>query len=498
MSLLTRNFAANFGASIVAAVVALLVIPLYIRVLGMEPYGLIAFYLALRAALQVLDLGAGSVVNREVARYAVRGDDSAEGQDGLYTVQVLYWVVAAAIGVAIVASAPVIATNWLVAKNLSSEAMTASIRLIGILIAIQWPVAFYQSALLGLQRQVVLNVVLTLALLVTHAAALALMLWRPSVEIFFLCAIGVAFLQVTTLAGTFWRSMPPARARAFRPGALRPLARFALGVGAISVIGVILAHADKVILSVVLPLDRFAHYSIAAMIAGALVVITAPVFNTIYPRYSALFAVSQKDAIAELHHFSTQLVTVAVVPAALTIIFFCRDIVEIWTRSATTAESVAPLAMLLVGGSAVNGVMTIPYALQLSHGWTRPALIFGILAVVGYLPFMFLMAISYEGEGAAFSWLLFNVVYFVVMAPIIHRHLLPGTFAEWLGLDVLLPTVCAAAVVALAAALPRFQSEVARLALITGTCAVAVLVTGGAAGRIRRWALQKLRAGRSS
>jgi len=490
MSRLTRNFAANVGASIAATLVALLVIPLYIRLLGMEPYGLIAFYLALRAALQVLDLGVGPVVNREVARYSAIRDGPSDAQDALYTFQGLYWLVAAALGTAIVFAAPVIARDWLHAESLSAESMTSSVRLMGVLIAIQWPIAFYQSALLGLERQVALNSILTSALLLTHAGALALITWRARVEIFFLCAIVVSAVQVSVLAWTFWRSMPSQATRLFRLGALRRVARFAIGVGAIGVTGVILAHADKVLLSSVLSLERFAHYSIAAMIAGALVVITTPVFNTVYPRFSALVAASKDDAVRELHHFSTQLVTVAVVPPALTIVFFARDIVEIWTRSAATAGFVAPLAMFLVAGAAVNGVMTLPYALQLSHGWTRPALVFGIAATVIYLPLMYFMAVTFGAEGAAVSWLVMNVCYFVIMAPIIHRHLLPGSFAAWLGRDVLLPSASAAAVIALAAeVVPRAESYAGRLVMIVGVYGTGALIATVAAGRIRSWVL---------
>ncbi|HEV7239991.1 MAG TPA: oligosaccharide flippase family protein [Thermoanaerobaculia bacterium] len=492
MSRLTRNFAANFGASIAAALVALLVIPLYVRRLGMEPYGLIAFSIALRAALQVLDLGLAPVVNREVARYVADRESSSDAQDVLYTFQGLYWCVAVLVGAVIVTFAPSIAKDWLDAKSLSVESVTLSVRLIGILIATQWPIAFYQSALLGLERQVSLNGILTAALFVTHACALSLMVWWPRVEIFFLVAIAVGVIQVTALAWIFWTSMPP-EVRTFRLTALRHVARFTLGVGAISVTGVILSHMDKMIVSVVLPLERFAHYSMATMIAGALVLITTPVFNTVYPRFSALAAASENDAVRELHHFSTQLVTVAVVPAALTIIFFSRELVEIWTGSAATAALVAPLAMFLVAGAALNGVMTVPYALQLSHAWIRPALIFGVAATLAYLPLVPFLALKFGAEGAALSWLLMNATYFAVMAPIIHRHLLPGSFPEWLGRDVLLPSGCAAAVVAVcAAALPRAESAFGKLAMIAGTYAIAALIAMTAAGRIRNWVMRRI------
>ena len=48
--------------------------PFYIKLLGIEAYGLVGFYVTLLAALQVLDLGISPTINREMARHSVRPD----------------------------------------------------------------------------------------------------------------------------------------------------------------------------------------------------------------------------------------------------------------------------------------------------------------------------------------------------------------------------------------------------------------------------------------
>ncbi|MBM4126991.1 MAG: hypothetical protein FJ247_06540 [Nitrospira sp.] len=51
-----------------SAVLSLVLVPIYIRFLGIEAYGLIGFLVALQAALAIFDLGMGATLNREIAR----------------------------------------------------------------------------------------------------------------------------------------------------------------------------------------------------------------------------------------------------------------------------------------------------------------------------------------------------------------------------------------------------------------------------------------------
>lgn len=46
----------------------LVFVPLYIKFLGMEAYGLIGFFATLQALFSILDLGLGATLNRELAR----------------------------------------------------------------------------------------------------------------------------------------------------------------------------------------------------------------------------------------------------------------------------------------------------------------------------------------------------------------------------------------------------------------------------------------------
>ncbi len=71
MSLLKKNIAANFAGSIWQALIGLVFIPLYIKFMGIESWGLIGIFVTLQAIFGILDMGLSSTLNREMARLSV-------------------------------------------------------------------------------------------------------------------------------------------------------------------------------------------------------------------------------------------------------------------------------------------------------------------------------------------------------------------------------------------------------------------------------------------
>src|SRR6266403_3735277 len=148
---------ANFAGSGWSTLVQLICVPLYIKFLGIEAFGLIGFYLMFQAMLQILDLGVSPTVNREMARYSVQWDKADEARDLVRTLEVGYWLIGVAIGALVLAAAPVIAAHWIKASAISVRAVSHAVMIMGVLSIFQWPLSFYQGALMGLRRQVLFN-----------------------------------------------------------------------------------------------------------------------------------------------------------------------------------------------------------------------------------------------------------------------------------------------------------------------------------------------------
>ena len=67
-----RAAVAQLSSNLWAAAIGLVFVPVYIRFLGIESYGLLGLYAALQGLASVLDLGLTTTINRELARLSAR------------------------------------------------------------------------------------------------------------------------------------------------------------------------------------------------------------------------------------------------------------------------------------------------------------------------------------------------------------------------------------------------------------------------------------------
>ncbi len=444
MSRVKTNFFANLAGSGWTALVGLACTPLYIRFMGMEAYGLIGFYFMLQGVIQILDLGLSPTMNREMARYSVLPGKAGEARDFVRTLEIGYWAIGILIGFAVWNGAPYIASHWIKAGNISPSEVRRAVTIMGVLAALQWPLSFYQGGLLGLQRQVLHNgITIATATLSGGGALLILWLVSPTVSAFFTWQIAVTLLQAGVTTFALWRCLPGSgHAARFDPGITRNIWRFAAGMSGITITALMLTQLDKVILSRMLTLKTFGYYILAGMVGNGLSgLLIAPMFNTIFPRFSALVAAKDEKSLLEMYHGSTQVMAVMILPAAIVIAFFSWEIMNLWTGSPEIADNTAPIVSILVAGTALNGLMNLPFALQLSYGWTRIGLVINAFFIVTLVPAIVLMTMNYGAAGAASAWLGLNAIYMIIGVPLTHRRLLKGEASRWFTKDVGIPLV---------------------------------------------------------
>jgi O-antigen/teichoic acid export membrane protein len=423
----------------------LVFIPLYIHFMGIEAYGLMGVFATLLALFGLLDMGLSSTLNREMARLAVQDDKAQEMRDLVRTLEIPYWAVGLLISLIVIAASQFIAYHWVNAENLAPRTVQTAIILMGFVTLFQWPIGFYSGGLRGLQRQVLLNTI-NMAMATFRGLGAVLVLWlvSPTVEAFFSWQIIVSVIQVGLIVFFLWRSLPHAASPPrFRQELLRNIWRFAAGMTGIALLSTILGQLDKVILSRMLNLEFFGYYTLASSIAMNLYSFISPVFSATYPRLTNLVALGATEEITRLYHKSAQLVSVLVLPAALVVALFSKEVLLLWTQSSVTAEHTHVLVSILIMSIAINGLMNIPYALQLAFGWTRLTFLVNVMSVLLMVPLMIVFTKWYGAVGAASVSVILNAGYIFVSLPIMHRRLLPTEKWRWYLEDVGRPLLAA-------------------------------------------------------
>jgi len=484
------NIIANFAGKAWKALMSLAFIPLYIKFLGIEAYGLIGFFATLQAVFGLLDLGLSSTLNRELARYSAQHGQGQKMRDLVRTLETIYWGMAILISVTVISLAPFIAEYWIKAENLSVETVQQSVVLLGITIAFQWPLSFYSGGLMGLQRQTLYNLLSSgLATLRGVGAVLTLWLVSPTIEAFFTWQVVISLLSTALIALALWHSLPKGKRTAcFDKQLLHSIWRFAAGMTAISATGLFLTQLDKILLSTLLPLKMFGYYTLASVAAGALFMFVGPIFTALFPKFSQLVAQNDNKGLTALYHRACQLMSVAILPAALVLAMFSHEVMLLWTSDPIIAENTYWLVSLLAIATGLNGLLNLPYGLQLAYGWTKLAFYTHIVAILLLVPTLIILIHYYGAIGAAIVWMTYNAGVILISLQIMHHRLLKGEQWRWYREDVGLPLTA----VLITAGLGRWLLPADMAPLITvlylfGVSLVTLIVTAMVTPQVRNW-----------
>jgi len=111
----------------------------------------------------------------------------------------------------------------------------------------------------------------------------------------------------------------------------------------------------------------------------------------------------------------------------------------LWTHNSATAEKTHLIISILVCGTALNGLMNPPYALQLAFGWTSLSVYTNLISVILLAPLIIFMTMSFGAIGGAIAWLVLNIGYIIFWIPIMHKRLLITEKWRWYWQDVCIP-----------------------------------------------------------
>jgi O-antigen/teichoic acid export membrane protein len=435
-----RNLLAGMMSSVWSAGMGIAVVPLYLRYLGLEAYGLVGVFASVQALFSLLDFGLAPAMNREVARGVPTGD-LGPARELLHTLSLVYWLTAAAIAVFAVLASPLMAQHWLRANHLSHDTVRNALMLMGFCAACRWPVGLYLGTLIGAQRIALASGVTILMTTASSLGAVAILAWvSPRIEAFFLWQAAIGILYALAMRTAAWKAIGRNAHNSFSVASLTRIWRFSAGFTGIAASAVLLTQVDKVVMSKMLSLSEFGQYSLATMVVtGLYTLFITPTFNVIFPRFTALVVGGDAAGLAELYRWGTRLFAMTLFPIFMLLAVFAQDLVRLWTGNSALAANVATVIALLSTGAALHAVMFFSFALQLAHGTTRLPLEINLILTATAAPLMTLLAWRYGIIGGAAAVLLLHVFYLFIGTWLTHRRLLQSIGRVWLCRDVGVP-----------------------------------------------------------
>jgi O-antigen/teichoic acid export membrane protein len=445
---LKRNVFANYASQIYITLIGVLMVPLYIKYMGPEAYGLVGFFAMLQAWFNLLDIGLTPTMARETARFRGGATDALNYRRLVRALEGIFLVIALAGGSALYSASSYIAHDWLQATQLPAAEVQIAIQLMAVIVALRWMCGLYRGAISGSERLVWLSGFNSIISTLRFVGILpVLMFIGVTPTIFFSFQFAVAIIEFVTLMAFAYHLFPSLTAGQkvfwdWEP--LKPVLKFSLTIAFTSSVWVLVTQTDKLILSKLLPLGDYGYYSLAVLVAGGVLVIGGPVSAAIMPRMSKMEAESDHVGLIKLYRNSTQLVCVLAIPVACTLAIFAEQILWAWTGDPVAAQSAAPIMKLYVLGNAVLVVGAFPYYLQYAKGDLQLHLIGSGLLTLILIPSMVWATINYGAIGAGWAWLVSHTVGFLLWIPVVHRRFERGLHLKWVLLDIMPMAITAA------------------------------------------------------
>ena len=438
-----QNVVANYLSQVAVTVMALALLPVYLRTVGEEGYGLIGFFALLQVWFGLLDLGLSATMGREAARFNGNAVDARQFRE-LFRAMELFFVAMGCVGALTIALiANLIASDWLQNESIQDAEVSEAIRVMGLIIGIRWIGGLFRGVVNGFERQVWLGVYSVGFNFLRYVGVLPVMaFYGPTVSTFFYYQLAVASVELIFIVAKAYSLVPriqPSLGYTVQLGRIVPKLRFALSVSFVGVVWVLVTQSDKLVLSRLLTLSEYGLFAMAASAASGIMLFASPISAAVQPRLARLHAEGHELELLRLYRKATLLIGVMVFPAATMLAMFAESALWIWTGDQQVASSLALVFSLYVLGNAVLAVAAFPYYLQFAKGDMRLHLYGNVVLLILLVPSIVYAAAHYGMNGAGWAWLVVVLSYLLLWVPLVHRRFAPGIHVAWLLRDIGLP-----------------------------------------------------------
>jgi O-antigen/teichoic acid export membrane protein len=448
-----RNLLAAYVGTLIGVFLPLAITPILLKTLGREAFGLIGFGLILQAIFSLMEVGFSASILRffaEITSQVEIAGNAIRMHNLLKTFECIYLFLSTGVFFVVLLISPFLAQYWFVNHSLEYHVVWQSISLIGFMIATRFFVSLYAGGLAGLHSQELLYKIFIPMNIFGSAGAATVLVWLaadPRLYFFWLALSGI--LSVAILRIALMQKLPKISVSPkFDRKEWINVKQFTYGMSSLTFTSLAVTQTDKLLLSRFISLQDFGFYSVASNVAGFIQVVTTPIQSVFFPRLTQLHCSGNTALLNSSYLFASRLVTLIVVPIALTLATFSQDILFLWLGDSNVAKELHLVLSFLVCGTCILVCfMMMPYALSLAHADTKVTLKSHIIMLVIQIPIIIFSAINYGAIGTASAMSIMYLVYGPFYAWYINKKYFTNKHFLWLFESILVPAIPAVLVV---------------------------------------------------
>ena len=379
-----RAVGSGAAARLVSSGITLLSLPIAVRYLGAERYGVWVTVTSTVVWINLLDLGIASTLTNHIAR-AFALDDKESAARYFSNALALTVSIVAAAGAAFFFAFPHV--NWVALFNVSAPArpqdVTSTVALAAILMLLGLPGNLGSKLLAGYQEVHRNNLAICIGAMGSVLSLGLGVVLRVSMPVLFVMSAGCLTLaSVVTLLVTVTWSKPWLRPRLslVSYAAMKGLLSSGSSFFFIQVAGVVVFSSDNLVVSHYLGAAEVTPYSVTWRLVGLAALVQSLIFPALWPAYTEAYV--RRDYAWIRRTFSLMMKgTVALnLMFAVLLLLFGRALIRIWAGPGAVPTNYLVLAMAV--WSFISGCMSMESCLLAALNRTREQAGLSIVAAV--------------------------------------------------------------------------------------------------------------------
>ena len=415
---LVRNAIWNLSGQVLPLVAAILVIPLLLKLMGAEGFGLVTIIWTLIGYFSLFDFGLGRALTKFVSMELGQQNPRAL-PDLVVTAMTLLVVLGIAMACLIWLSIPWMVANVLKPRTSDPAEVVFAFRLAALAIPFVVINVGLRAVLEGLLRFDLTNLIRVpfgLFTIISPAVVAYLGYGLPAVVL----AIGVGIL-IAMLGYAILLKTSTCGFNIETGGVHWPISKRLLSFGGwISVsnfVAPVIFHLDRFVISAVLSVAVMAYYVAPYEAVTKTLILSSAIAGSLFPIFAKLPGANDRSHMATMLT-GTRVVMALMIPVLSVVACFGYELLDLWVGQEVATNGSRPLLFLSVGVF-FNAIAYMPYTLVQASGRADLVAKIQLLQVPIYPLLLWVCVSQWHLEGAAVVWVgraLFEMIVFFVLA----------------------------------------------------------------------------------
>lgn len=425
-TLLTKNALYNIFSQITPILIGILTIPILIKQLGTEVFGVLTIAWMVIGFFSIFDLGIGRAITVFCSDRLVTKEQS-EIPEILWTALSILAVFGILTSITILLTADQIVLRLFNVSKLLREETIEVVMILAVTIPLLICSGCMLNFLASYQKFNLISIVRTVIGSITFIGPLIVLSFTNSLTLIcFSLALAklIEFLiyayLCTKVNSNIWS------ARKISKFYIGPLLSYGGWMTVSNIVGALMNYADRFFVAAILTTAAVAYYVTPSDLIVRFMIVPGAIVGVLFPAFCAAYK-RDKENIIYLFNRGIKFTIILVFPVIIIVTTLSREFLSLWLGEDFAIHSTLPLQYIAIGGLA-NSISYIPFAIIQAAG--RPDLTgklhlleFSVFVIVVY----FLIR-NFGIEGAAIGWMLRSTIDALILMVLANNLIQNQTF----------------------------------------------------------------------